>query len=525
VRQATTLERCQITTSCITSKERREGGVYFPLPVDNINKSSGVILYKYITTIDGKSCVPFLGAQHETQSSTQRSLLQISTSIAALALSAHSALDLDSDAAAGSTLVGALTLAQIHLVRTHDLVVLVVDELVPVRDPAGGTGDGEQHGEVVGGETHSLVDETRVEIDVRIQLALDEVGVTESNLLEGDSDLNEGLSAEDAEHVLSNGADDLGAGVVVLVDAMTEAHETAGLVLDALNELRDVVDGADLLEHAHNSLVGTTVQGTIQRGDRATDAAVDINTGGREVAHSSGGAVELVVSVENEEDVEGARKSGVGQEGLVGELVEHEEEVLGVVEALGRINERTADAVTVCVGGNGGHGADGAVDLLVTQMEVLVDVLTSKAGVRFGMEGGEGGHSGHDHTHGMGVVAERTHHLLEFFVDVGVAHDTGGEVFKLLHRRELTIDKQESNFKEVRFLSELLDRVASVAKNTLITINIGDSGASRYGVQVTRVEATKTRTRVLNREEIIAVDGVAGDGDNILLTATVINDS
>src|SRR5206468_11068412 len=60
---------------------------------------------------------------------------------------------------------------------------------LPLRDPAGQPAECEQHGEVVGGIAHRLVDEPGIEVDVRIELPRDEVVVLERDLLELECDL------------------------------------------------------------------------------------------------------------------------------------------------------------------------------------------------------------------------------------------------------------------------------------------------------------------------------------------------
>lgn len=62
---------------------------------------------------------------------------------------------------------------------------------------------------------------TRVEVDVGIQLALDEVLVVACSLFERDGDVYERVAALDFEDLLRHGADDLGARIEVFVDPAT----------------------------------------------------------------------------------------------------------------------------------------------------------------------------------------------------------------------------------------------------------------------------------------------------------------
>ena len=74
---------------------------------------------------------------------------------------------------------------------------------------------------------------------------------------------------------------DLGARIVVLVDAVAEAHqaERIVLVLGALDVLRDAVDGADLLQHLERGLVGAAMGRAPQAGDAGGDAGERIGAG------------------------------------------------------------------------------------------------------------------------------------------------------------------------------------------------------------------------------------------------------
>ena len=421
--------------------------------------------------------------------------------------------------------VVARAVALVDLEGAHDAVVLVVVELVPVREPARRARDGEEHREVICGETHRLVDEAGVEVDVGVELAVNEVLVRQRDALELDGDLDQRLLAEDGENLLGDGADDARTGVVVLVHAVAEAHETARLVLDALDEGGNVGDVADLLEHAHHGLVGAAVAGAVERGDGAGEAGVDVDAGRGEVAHGGRRRVLLVVGVQDEEHVKRARETRVRLEVLVVETVEHVEEVLGVVERVGRVNRGAADAVAVGVGRDGRHGAQRAVDLLVAESDVLIAVLASERRVGLGVEGAHGGDRGHDHAHGVRVVAERAHHLLQLLMDVRVAHHAGVEVGRLLRGRQLAVDEEERDLKEGRLLGELLDGVATVAQDTLCAVNEADLRAGRARVHVSGVEHAETGARGgLDLEHVVAVDGVGIDRQVVLLARAVVSD-
>ena len=113
-------------------------------------------------------------------------------------------------------------MANVVLPRPDYLVLGIVQKLAPMGQPSNHSRDHEQHGEHIGGEPHGSVDDSTVEIDVGVKLPLDEVGIRKGDPLQLHSDFNELLFASDLEDLLSDLLDDLGTGVVVFVDTVTE---------------------------------------------------------------------------------------------------------------------------------------------------------------------------------------------------------------------------------------------------------------------------------------------------------------
>ena len=72
-----------------------------------------------------------------------------------------------------------------------------------------------------------MVDEARVEIHVRVQLALDEVLIAERSLLKCNRDFEKRVHTSHFKDVVRSLLDDGGTWVEVLVDAVTESHESA----------------------------------------------------------------------------------------------------------------------------------------------------------------------------------------------------------------------------------------------------------------------------------------------------------
>src|SRR5690606_18893715 len=103
---------------------------------------------------------------------------------------------LGGSARGGSDVVAGLR-GDVQLAGTADLGGRGVDHLAPLGDPAGQPADREQDGEHVGREAHRLVDQAGVEVDVRVELALDEVVVLEGGLLQLHRQVQQRVAATD----------------------------------------------------------------------------------------------------------------------------------------------------------------------------------------------------------------------------------------------------------------------------------------------------------------------------------------
>src|SRR5262249_36909564 len=73
---------------------------------------------------------------------------------------------------------------RVDLPRAADLGVRILHLLAPVGDPARQAAESEEDGEHVRREAEGAVDDAGVEVDVRVELALDEVAVLQRRLLE-----------------------------------------------------------------------------------------------------------------------------------------------------------------------------------------------------------------------------------------------------------------------------------------------------------------------------------------------------
>ena len=101
--------------------------------------------------------------------------------------------------------VGALGGADVELARTADLLLGVLDHLLPLGDPADGARHREQHGEHRQREAHRAQRDARIEVDVGIELLLDEIVVLQRDALQLHRHLQDllVLDAERVEHLVA----------------------------------------------------------------------------------------------------------------------------------------------------------------------------------------------------------------------------------------------------------------------------------------------------------------------------------
>src|SRR5581483_3278760 len=88
---------------------------------------------------------------------------------------------------------------RVDLARASDLLLRVLDPLEPLGEPARRARDREHDREHRDRQAERLVDQSRVEVDVRVELAAHEVLVLERDLLELERDVEQRVAAGDLE--------------------------------------------------------------------------------------------------------------------------------------------------------------------------------------------------------------------------------------------------------------------------------------------------------------------------------------
>ena len=297
----------------------------------------------------------------------------------------------------------------------------------------------------------------------------------EGDLLELEGDVEQRVLAGDLEHLVGGALDDRRPRVVVLVDAVAEALQPGLARLHLGDERLDVVVAADLLEHLDDRLVGPAVAGAVEGRGRRCGGDVGVGVGAADDPHGGGRAVLLVVGVEDEQHVEGPGQHRVGLVAGLGDLPHHRLEVLGEAEGVVRVDEGHALAEPVGAGGQRRHLGDQPGDLLQPDLGV-VDVL------RLGVEGGQAGHRGHQDAHRVGVVVEA---LEEPLADVLVDERVGGDLVdpgvELVPVGQLAVDQQVGDLEVGGPLGQLLDRVAPVAQDAGLAVELGDGALGGCG--------------------------------------------
>ena len=236
-------------------------------------------------------------------------------------------------------------------------------------------------------------------------------------------------------------------------------------------------------------------------------------------AHGGRAAVLLVVGVEDEQHVERLGDDRILVRILLVRAEHHVQEVRGEAEVVVGIHERHADGEPVATRGQRRHLGDQPGDLLVARA-LAVDLL----GLR--VEGRHRGDGRDEHPHRMGVVVEALHEpLAHVLVDVGVVRDVVGPRRELRLRWQLAVEQQVRDFEERRLLGQLFDRVAAVAQDAGVAVELGDRTLARRGPHETGVveedvrqslaPVTRAHTTVDDRKFELFASAVVSDRDRL----------
>lgn len=111
------------------------------------------------------------------------------------------------------------------LSRSDDVVFLVIEVFHPVSEPSCDSRDSEEYWEHICWESHCSVDDTRVEVDVWVELSFDEELIFEGDFLKSHRDFYERFTAADLEYFFSGAFHDLRTRIVVFIYTMAESEQ------------------------------------------------------------------------------------------------------------------------------------------------------------------------------------------------------------------------------------------------------------------------------------------------------------
>ncbi len=313
------------------------------------------------------------------------------------------------------------------------------------------------------------------------------------------------------QHFFAGFLHQLGAWVVVLVNAVTKTHQLDGgvLVFDLLDELTDVFDTTIFLnvgQHVQGRFVGAAVGRTPEAGHASSNRCKRVGARRAAQAHGGGRGVLLVVSVQDKNTVERAFEHRIDLVLLAGCGKHRVQKVTGVAQVVAWVDIRLTDGVFVGHGhqrwhlGNQANRCNFAVLRIVDVGAVMVE----------GRQGAD--QTGHD-GHRMGVTAEAAHEKLHLLVHHGVVGHAPDEICFLVGVRQLAVQQQVASFEVVAVGGELLDRVAAVQQFAFVAVDVGDgrlgccgrqkagvvSEHAGLGVQLANVHHVRADRALVNR--------------------------
>ena len=165
------------------------------------------------------------------------------------------------------------------------------------------------------------------------------------------------------------------------------------------------------------------------------------------------------------------------------------------------------------------HLADQPDDLLVPGLGIA-DILG------LGIEGGERGDGRDQDAHRVGIVVETVHELLHVLVGHGVAHDFALPVFELFRRGQLAVQQQVGHFQESALFGQLFDRVAAIAQDAFVPVQVGDGTLAGGGVHEGRIVGHQAEIfgAGFDLPQIHGADRAAVDRDGVRPLGAVVGD-
>ena len=227
-----------------------------------------------------------------------------------------------------------------------------------------------------------------------------------------------------------------------------------------------------------------------------------------------------MVGVQDEQHLERLDQPRVGLVGRLAHLEQHGQEVGRVGEPVVGVDVRLALLVPVDERTQRRHLGDHPGDLRLPDIGV-------GDGARIGIEGGQRTDRGHQHAHRVRVVAEPLDELLAVLVQEGVVRDVVHPLVQLTLSRQVAVQQQVGHLQEGGVLGQLLDGVAPVLQDSLISVDVGDGAATRGCVDEAWVVRREARVALTGGDllEIRRPDRAVRDRELVVASGPVVADA
>ncbi len=353
-----------------------------------------------------------------------------------------------------------------------------------MRNPAGQTAQREHHREHVGRNAQGAIDDAGVEIHVREQIALNEILIFEDNLLQPQGNVQQRIrDIQHSQQLVAGVLDDLATRIKSLIDPMAKAGELEriGFVLglvDVFLEIAAVL--LNSLQHGDHRLVRPAVQRPPECVDACGNGGIQIHARAADQTHCRGGAVLLVVSMENEQLVQG--RNGLWPDGVgIHRAVEHHvEEVGAVAQIWAGIDQRLAKAFLVRKGGDGSYLGDQPGGGQVQRHLRII--------IHFRIIAAQAVDHHRQNRHRWRTRREAVEEMNHVLVDQREAVEQIAVALIFRCGRQMAMHQQIRHFDKHALCRQLLDGVAPVAEYALVAVKKGDAAGAGGGVLVAKIK-------------------------------------
>ena len=163
--------------------------------------------------------------------------------------------------------------------------------------------------------------------------------------------------------------------------------------------------------------------------------------------------------------------------------------------------------MSIASSGNCWSASKYSIDMLISFLSWFIDICSNISWVCFRVEWTHSSKQSAHHCHWMGIMSESCDELFKTLVISRVLQYFLCKSLQLSFSWELSIDEQEASLEEARFISKLLNRIASVLKNSLFSIDEWDLRNAVNSIHVCRiVNSCHSSSRALNLADISGVD-------------------